>query len=301
LYLLFSTAQFAAAVPLASAGCGVAALVWGFRRLAGTTLRAPWWWAAISLTTAAIGEAAIVISDAGDSAAAAQFRLAAGSLTFCPLVALLGAKRPQDRAWQFIVFSFWVILALPAAQVRLLRPDDPPSVHALWSWFFVVLIVVGLTNYLATRFFLAALLAAAGQATYLWTFLPFAAHAESQVTFEVGLALSGAALAVAAFLAALPQHTREPLDRLWLDFRDQFGVVWGLRIAERINASAKMYGWNTQLNWHGFSTVVRGRSEAISSAAKAELEKSLRSLLRRFVSDHWIDRRVAGVSPPGEA
>ncbi len=300
--LPIATTQFAAAaVPLASGGCGLAALVWGFRRLAGTTLRAPWWWAAISLATVAIGEAAIALSDAGNSAAAAQLRLTAGSLTFCPLVALLGAKRPQDRAWQFIVLSFWVILALPAAQARLLWPDEPPTVHPLWSWFLVVLIVVGVTNYVATRFSLAGLLGAAGQATFLWTFLPFGAPTESQITSQLGLVMLGAALAVAALIARRPRRTGEPLDRLWLDFRDQFGVVWGLRIAERINSSAKMYGWDARLGWHGFSTAADGPIEAISPTVKAELEKSLRSLLRRFVSDAWIERRATGVSPPGEA
>ncbi len=289
------------AVPLASGDCGLAALVYGFRRIRGTTLLAPWWWSVVSLSLVASGEAAIAVCHASETAAAAQLRLAAGAMTFCPLVALLGAKRPQNRAWQFIVFSFWVILALPAAQARLLRPEEPPAVHPLWSWFLVVLIVVGLTNYVPTRFGFAGLLAAAGQATFHWKYLPFGSPSAPQQAPLCGLALMSAAAVAAAVLARNPPRTAEPLDRLWLDFRDQFGVVWGLRVAERINASAKMYGWDARLGWHGFSTSASGPAAQISPGVKTELAKSLGSLLRRFVSSEWIERRMAGFSPGHEA
>jgi hypothetical protein len=289
------------AVSLASGACGLAAQLSGFRQLRGTTLRAPWWWAAISLALVACSETAIAIWQWGESSAAAQFRFAAGTLTFCPLVALLGAKRPQDRAWQFIVFSCWVILALPAVQAWLLRPDEPPHVHPLWGWFLVVLIVVGLTNYLPTRFCLAGLLAAAGQGTLMWQFLPFGSNSASQLTSLFGLGLLCAAAVAAALLARVSRRVAEPLDRVWLDFRNQFGVVWGLRVAERMNASAKMYGWDARLAWHGFLTAAGDPAPGIPPAVKAELEKSLRGLLRRFVSDEWIERRAASVSLPGEA
>jgi hypothetical protein len=289
------------AVSLASGACGLAALLSGFRRLRGTTLRAPWWWAAISLALVASGEVAIALWRGGESSAAAQYRFATGTMMFCPLVALLGAKRPQDRAWQFIVFSCWVILTLPAAQARLLRPDEPPSVHPLWGWFLVVLIVVGLTNYLPTRFCLAGLLAAAGQATLLWPFLPFGSLAAYRLTSLFGLVLLGAAAVAAAVLARTRRRAGDPLDLMWLDFRDQFGVVWGLRIAERLNASAKMCGWDARLAWHGFLTAAGGPAAGIPPAVNAELEKSLRGLLRRFVSDEWIGRRAASVSRPSKS
>ena len=38
---------------------------------------------------------------------------AAAMIVFCPAMALLGAKRPQDKPWQLIVLSLWGILALP--------------------------------------------------------------------------------------------------------------------------------------------------------------------------------------------
>jgi hypothetical protein len=289
------------AVPLASGACGFAALVYGFRGIRGTTLLAPWWWSVVSLSLVAGGEAAIAVCRVSETAAAAQWRLAAGAMTFCPLVALLGAKRPQNRAWQFIVFSFWVILALPAAQARLLRPEEPPAVHPLWSWFLVVLMVVGLTNYLPTRFWFAGLLAALGQATFHWQYLPFGSQFAPQQAPLCGLALMSASAVAAAVLARIPRRIIDPLDRLWLDFRDQFGVVWGLRVAERINALAKMSGWDARLGWLGFSTGASGPAAEISPGVKTELAKSLGSLLRRFVSSEWIERRMAGLSPGHEA
>lgn len=81
---------------------------------------------------------------------------------------------------------------------------------------------------------------------------------------------------------------RSPLDRVWLDFRDAFGVAWGLRVAERLNASAAMYSWPVTLTWQGF----RGRQEGTSDIPPAAVEEGLRGLLRRFVSPEWIDSRL---------
>ena len=46
-------------------------------------------------------------------------RFAAAVLSFAPTMALLGAKRPQNGAWQFVVITLWAILALPAFEVLL--------------------------------------------------------------------------------------------------------------------------------------------------------------------------------------
>ncbi len=103
---------------------GQTALARGYRPLHGTTLRAVWWWSFIALGTVVATELAIGIMQPQDNSWAEPLRFIAAASTFCPLVALLGAKRPQDRAWQWIVLSFWVILALPAAQAWLLRPGE---------------------------------------------------------------------------------------------------------------------------------------------------------------------------------
>ena len=79
------------------------------------------------------------------------------------------------------------------------------------------------------------------------------------------------------------------LDRAWLDFRDAFEAVWGLRVCERINASATMYDWPVTLAWRGFRSRAGGpASESIPQA----VEESLRTLLRRFVDPPWLDARL---------
>jgi hypothetical protein len=266
-----------------------------FRPARGTTLMAVWSWSALALFVAMAVELTLAIGGAGREGTDA-LRFAAATATFCPLIALLGAKRPQDRAWQLIVLSFWVILALPAAQEWLLWPGQPMTVHPIWSWFLVVLIVVGASNYLPTRYAIASLLAAAGQTILVWRQLPWGGgiHSPRGNAIDwmplVGLGL----LAMAVGMAALgwPRRlsvAREPLESLWSDFCDQYGVVWGLRVAERINATAAQNGWNVRLTWHGLT---QSNGAPLNSRASAELEQTVRPLLRRFVSADWIDRRL---------
>jgi hypothetical protein len=266
-----------------------------FRPARGTTLMAVWSWSALALFVATAVELALAVGSPGREGTDA-LRFAAVTATFCPLIALLGAKRPQDRAWQLIVLSFWVILALPAAQQWLLRPGQPMSVHPIWSWFLVVLIVVGASNYLPTRYAIASLLAAAGQTILVWRQLPWGGGINSPRgnAIEWMPVLGLGLLAAAAGMAALgwPRHAsaaRSPLEKLWSDFCDQFGVVWGLRVAERINATAAQNGWNVRLTWHGLT---QPNGSPLDAPPNAELEQSLRPLLRRFVSADWIDRRL---------
>jgi len=296
--ILAQPALSAAAAP-AIAAAGLLALAYGYRALRGTTLRAPWWWAAGSILAVAASETAIALLNKEGTAAAAQLRLAASTTTLLPVVALLGAKRPQDRAWQLIVLSFWVLLALPAGQALLLRPDLPPAMHWLWSSFVFVLAIVGATNYLPTRFWPAALLAAAGQIILHWSYRPFAAASmEENVSALWGLGLLAAGAIAAAFIARRRPTVGDPINRIWLDFRDEFGVVWGLRIAERINAQAKQCGWQVTLGWDGFTTSDRGSIEGGGELVRSELEAAFRTLLRRFVSPDWIDARLTRQETP---
>ena len=274
-----------------------------FRPARGTTLAAVWIWSAVAMFVVIGVELAIAVAGGAVREGTDPLRFMAATATFCPVIALLGAKRPQDRAWQLIVFSFWVVLALPAVQGWLLRPGQPLAVHPIWSWFLVVLIVVGASNYLPTRYALASLLAAAGQTVLVWRALPWGTSNPTPGNGAVdwmptiGLGLLAAAAAIAA--VGWPRRVataQEPLERLWCDFCDQFGVVWGLRVAERMNTTAAQHGWSVRLTWHGFT-----QADAVPLATPcAELEPALLPLLRRFVSADWIERRLA-VSPPSPA
>ncbi len=291
-------------------------LACAWRPTRGTTLRAAWWWSvaavvAVSLTDAATGETA-----------GASARFAAAILTFCPAITVFGAKRPQDRAWQWIVLAFWGILSLPAAEALVFNPNEPPHPHSVWSWFLMGLIVVGCANYLFTRYWVSGLAVAAAQCVLLHAYLPFSGGGSGPMP-GAGLAMLMGAILLPA--VGLPRRAkpRGSLDRLWRDFRDQYGVVWGLRIAERINASARLFNWPVRLEWDGFRNVapvvverspdrstaptegLQAPAENITQQAtplaltpqqSAELDQAFRTLLRRFVSPEWIERRLGSGS-----
>ncbi len=72
--------------------------------------------------------------------------------------------------------------------------------------------------------------------------------------------------------------------------RDDYGAVWALRVAQRMNESAARRNESVALGWHGF--VIRDRGVP-AEVIPPEVEAELRSLLGRFVSPAWIDDRIA--------
>ena len=87
------------------------------------------------------------------------------------------------------------------------------------------------------------------------------------------------ALAPWAGLALLGRRAvgGEKFDDLWLDFRDRFGVVWGLRVREQFNRSAAHAGWPVTLPWHGLTV-----NEGAMAPEPTALVEKLRALLKRF-------------------
>lgn len=284
--------------PLVCGLVGGALLIWRRPVLRGTTLVAPWTWAMIAVAAVAGAELLIVmVARAAGPSWAPHLRYIAAVTTFGPLVALLGAKRPQDRAWQAIVASLVLILMAPACWAALYRPGSPFELDAAWRWFLLILVAVGALNGLPTRNAMASVLFAAAQATLMASHLPLVSRWLSDVQPLWGLALGTAAIAAWAWrFPPRRSESAEPLDRLWLDFRDWFAALWALRMAERFNRSAAMYGWPVRLSWFGVEPV-DGTSESmpqgtIPEATQKAMMTNLRMLLRRFVSEEWIAERT---------
>lgn len=276
-------------------GLGVLALVLRWRSLRGTTLRAPLVWAAVALVAIAAAESAIAWL-AVSQTFAVHLRYLAAVCTFCPLMALLGAKRPQDRGWQWVVATLVLVAALPSLNTMAFFPASPIELHGFVRWFLVLpLWGLGLANHLPTRLWPASLLASGGQ---LWLLAPqmpeFAWLLPPGLGSDLRVATAAAALAMAATLWAVAWPARrpaaQPLSQLWLDFRDGFGTVWGLRIALRFQATAKICHWPQSLTWQGLPA-----EESLPPETHLAMEQALRTLLRRFVSDDWIAARL---SPP---
>jgi len=293
----------------------VGVLVYAARQVRGSTLTAPLVWAGLSVTTVCGVELAALA--AGEGAArnwlpAVRFIAAVSSL--CPAIALLGAKRPQSRAWQFILLTLIGILSQPAIVSLLMHYGEPVTLHAARRWFLAVLMLIGVANYLPTRFALSGVLVCAAQTLLLWGYLPGteittdAATAATRVWFALLCTSAACALATAKWPRARRGAT--PWDQLWIDFRNAYGIVWSLRVEERLNASLAAAGENTRLGWNGFEIPPHQEQEAvndqppeattssgvatITNAKDLAALPALVALLRRFVSKEWIAKRIDG-------
>jgi hypothetical protein len=267
---------------------GVAALVLARRKVQGTTLVATWWWSLAAFAANGGLELLLAWQLADDDNAGQSLRYAARMLLLCPTISLLGVKRPQHGPWNFVVVSLWGVLALPSAEALFLNTGQPLEIAGFRSWFVLVLLLASLVNTLPTRHALAALLAIGGQVLLLGNYLPFPLP-QSPYDTEAGLGL----LAVAAALYACRPARRasNSLDQLWLDFRDCFGLFWGLRMQERIQAAAKMYNWPIALHWSGWRAA-DGPLTELPDDTRQQILTTFRGLLRRFVSNEWIDARL---------
>jgi len=271
----------------------------GRRNFATTTLVAPWRWALVSLLALAGCEILLAwVVDQPQPRWADHLRFLAAATTFCPTMALLGAKRPQDRAWQFIVASLWVVVALPAAQSLVYAPGRSLDLDATWRWFLLLLIVLGAANGLPTRFWPSWLLVASAQGVLFVDQLPLGLPAFGPIRVPIALGLLTIAAALASFGLPRAAHNNSAFDRQWRDFRDAFGTLWALRIAERFNAAASMYGWSVRLHWSGL--VRDGDAELLEVPGKrhvedeATLQQVWHSLVLRFVSPEWLAARSTG-------
>jgi len=288
----------------------VASMVGGALVRGSTAVPAALWAAAACLAaTAEFGWRAV--GGSADIATAACLRLCVTALSVCPIISLLGAKRPQHGVWQFIVGSLGVVLALPAATALLVRPGSPPDVLTAERLLVLALVLVGWLNYLGTRRARAATLIAAGQLAFVRDFLPLPAAVCAPLPAAVDavaavLVAAGAALALAqSLVTAGSARVGSPaagvglaaeVEPAFIGVRETFGAAWTLRIVERFNAVAATRGWSSRL---AFSGVV---AEAEDGAERDAAARTLGAILRRFVDSDWLGRhawRVAVERPAG--
>ena len=251
---------------LATAAWPLGRAVWANRQ---TTLFQSLLWAAGAWAVWVLVFVGLALDYDADAALGRHLALA---LTGCAGVAVLGARRPGVGPWNFVVCGLLAVLLLPVAE-GLGRPrlDLPPLL------FLGATLTVGILNYLPTRLGLSALLLASGCG------LEFARLASSRPGEQGGWMEPAAGLCLAlapwAGLCLLGRSAAgdEDLDALWLDFRDRFGAVWGLRVREQFNRAAANAGWPVVLQWHGLAV----KEGAAPPPREALLEK-LRALLKRF-------------------
>jgi len=269
------------------------AVIWHTRRhIEGWTLSPAWAWASLMFIGVTLAEFAIVrlTLDYGEPPIwSGALRFAVACLSFCPPMAILGARRPQHQAWGFIVLSLWVILALPALETALLQPDQPLEIHDARSWFLILLIAIGCINHLPTRFGVSAVLFGLGQVALFSPHLPmwgdFLLVRTQLSESDLGTLCVTAGMfliVIAALLAlvlSLKKRNRtgqiDHLDLLWLTYRDGYGAVWSLRVMERMHAIDSL---DATLGWRGFQP----SPAEWSTETRAAVATSFRGLLRKF-------------------
>ena len=82
-----------------------------------------------------------------------------------------------------------------------------------------------------------------------------------------------------------------PLDRTWLDFVDQFGLVWANRVMTRLNESARHESWAADFHWHGIQWAPDA-TVAERHRTEERIAQTLRWILKRYVNTDWIDTRL---------
>jgi hypothetical protein len=289
--------------------CAIVMLVLlrGLLAARGTTLFAPLAWALVSLGVLLAASTSLRTQRFSGVANFEKWWLVAATSTFCPLIALLGAKRPQNRAWQMIVLSFWGIIALPAIQSLILHPSEALDLHFLWQSFFIVLILMGWLNYVSSAFGLVGFCVALGQTFLFWHWLPFIGTypfwwPELGVVFICLAVMFGAGVASARRRLLESAGVAAGWSRVWIDFHDWYGLLWSRRVMQRVeeqtNASIEWIDWyalraSAAQEPAGANEEHRNDDDAIAPVGSwAVAEPALRSMLRRFVSNEWIERRL---------
>lgn len=281
------------------------------RRFVGATLMASWWWSVASWLAIVAGQwwTLAGMAPSPPISSAVLWIAAVGAL--CPLMSVLGAKRPQDKPWQFIVLSMWVVLSLPASQTLLIRPDRPPSIPGALSLFVLAIVAAGVWNSLGTRYLAAALAAACGQLLLLAPHIGWVS--ESPLPGLAGMVLLAIGWAVSVAVDRLPTPGATPLDQAWIEFRDAYGGFWAARVLDRMNSAGQTQHWSVRLQWSGFEPVAPDAAaasptaaaggdsspsagttsdEAAAARSRQQLVKTLVNLLRRFQSPQWIAARL---------
>ncbi len=219
-------------------------------------------------------------------------------VTFGPGLAILGAKRPQHHGWNAVVVALWGLLVYPVVQSELIHPGEAINLGTIWPWFLMAVLLILPAQFFATRFGWSAFLAAIAQGLYFLPYLPFASIAPQISAWQLRPHAAFGLIVLAALLAEWQfrikrEESLHVADAIWLDFRDSFGIFWGLRFAERINEAAERFGWPVRLEWGGFVLFPPDQSitlaEALDGSLERELRPTLRGLLRRFVDQTWID------------
>jgi hypothetical protein len=219
-------------------------------------------------------------------------------VTLCPWIAVLGARRPTVRVWNwFVVVPLLAVLLWPVALCWMPRGPDRLTLAVPHLLGFALVLLMGTGNYLGTRFTAVAVMTCLAEGLLLLSLRSEAEAGEhAWLTAVAAIVLFQGVLS--AVYSRASTRDRAGWNRLWTDFRSTFGMVWANRVAERVNAEAAKGRWAVRLQPQGFVSV-DPKLPADVETDGVEIEHTLRWLLRRFVDDEWIAARISAQAAPG--
>jgi hypothetical protein len=274
---------------------------WGLwqarRRLAPTTLLSAWGWA-LACAAAWCTAWGLALSDRVAGPLVDQVWSLAAVLALCPMIAVLGAKRPGSRVWTwFVLLPLVAVLQWPALTLWMTDGPLPPlrlSTPVIAG--FALVLLMGAGNYAATRYALSAGLTAVAVCCVLGS---LAESSPLETTHTHDLRRAATVLLPLAILWGVRQARRPTIaatsyDLLWHDYRDSFGIVWGKRFLDRVNERAVAEKWPCRLTDAGFAWDA-GTADVARAKVAPQIDHTFRWLLRRFVNPEWIDARLAMV------
>jgi hypothetical protein len=204
-----------------------------------------------------------------------------------------------DRAWPlFVLLPLAAVLAVPSLSALWSHGAQTPlQLETPMLLGFLLVLLMGSGNYLGTRYTVAAVLYAAAVVLVVLPSTAIAAQSPAisenpWVPHAAGTLCVAASLLSAGLSARRMQPDAPDYDRLWFDFRDAFGIVWAKRVQERVNWSAREENWSAELTFSGLLWRQTDATDEDRRQTAARLKHTFRWLLKRFVDDKWIDRRL---------
>lgn len=209
------------------------------------------------------------------------------------LLTVFNARRPGGGAWAGLMAVLVLVSLIPWLEAtglsRTASPWDRLRLEAPWSWFFSLLALAAASNYLPTRHGVAALIALAGFAVVGWGMTTWDRSEETRgKAWMLGLWLFSTAGVIAFAGSYRATDSTDELDRVWFWFRDRWGVVWGLRVMERFNETARASHWPIRLSWHGLVRPPQPHSTPTAESLPETALSTLVVLLRRFADPERV-------------
>lgn len=275
------------------------------RGVSGTALESAWRWTALAWAAWLLACVAEVMSPLSPGTQD-FFWYVAAVFSLAPPISVLGARRPVSRVWTWfvllplvLVFAWPVLAALAQGQTVTPFTLEEPMLIA-----YVFVLVMGAGNYLGLCSSVPALLWMTGLALIVLPLCPATAGwlLEPQMVRSWAALFVTAAGWIADRLAEKRARTagdsQLPVDRVWLDFRELFGIVWARRVQERFNDMAREKGINVRLGIRGLEGTSDMQPAACFDAQNlAAAESMMQWVLQKFVDPEWIRLRFRVASP----